>query len=1097
MSVNAEILADSPVAYWPLNGSLNDQSGNGHLLVRTAGEFTWTYGMLWGGAFSTTASLGTGDWTIRATVNIGAYSYWGGWVIGDGDGGGGHSWPTGAGFAWVRGGMGGPWLALTTSAAEAKYVPDKGYSPIGNRLIEVTAVCAGGTVEMWVDGVLLGSGAGDSATGATLVLEQWDSGCARGQIAVFDYALSPWRVNVQTLGTPELGDTPQAVADAMEADGAVGVWTVPAGDGDELVDQTGTSGNGTAGGGGFTSPAQQTPAGFVVDGTTPTWNLPVALDAAAFTIEFLFYASAQDLVTDPFTVGDPGGDRISVGHYGSPDFEAHYDAVIGSDFVSWTGPTDPVIDGVLVPRVHHVAVTWWWDGTTGELTLVVDGVVRDQQPVTGAHSGLTSLDVAATYAGQGGGTIAVYDSVLTPAQLADRYLLLVPAMLPACVVDTFDRADGPLGNSSLQSKPWADIAGVSAITGNAATSSRVSYLADTHTGTGMLVRGAEATVTDGGVSGVANVGIVGVDLFVGARLDFALGQVSLVQSSGDGSWAEVNGSPVNAPVDVSSGSALLRFQIDDGPVETEFGTGWSLSAWVDGVPAVIARGVPISDDLSEPIVAFGTDGGTVEYLAALEPAGLGQDPQVDQAGGLEFRFDAFDGVLLGSSPQPPQTGGLLAPADPVLDPPIVYLGSSAQGPQVGGVRVVWTNGPPPPPPPPGEPVVWEGVGEPPADLQVAGYPKRTGVSCQPRMNGAGTGSFTCVPPGPALGTVISYVSGGGPVFTGYADQITTIKRDQAEEAGQLVTVTTPDMLSIDWSETVVWPDFGAFEPIRVGSPPQDDREFGWPMNGILTDEQEADLVPSVGNDPARYGTPREVLPIPDNFPDSTARWMWPTSPDNDSQPQGWCFFRVPFGSWPGKYACFLNAWDYAKMWIDGAPIGEVTTPGQTVRVDVQLDWDFHLLAIAAYNESGPAGVMASVMMISNGLNAPVMNSRGGWKALAYPEKTLRAPIGKVLRRLVAEASARGAPAGGWSCAFSDDADSRGRAWPGKDLIVQRTGQTYWDVLNQAAESHIDFHASPASKTLYAYVKDQGAGSVGQPWPEMVHAESLAFEVGGR
>lgn len=63
--------------------------------------------------------------------------------------------------------------------------------------------------------------------------------------------------------------------------------------------------------------------------------------------------------------------------------------------------------------------------------------------------------------------------------------------------------------------------------------------------------------------------------------------------------------------------------------------------------------------------------------------------------------------------------------------------------------------------------------------------------------------------------------------------------------------------------------------------------------------------------------------------------------------------------------------------------------------------------------------------------------------------------------------------------------------------MQRTGQTYWDVLNQAAESHIDFHAPPASKTLYAYVKDQGAGSVGQPWPEMVHAESLAFEVGGR
>ena len=1097
MAINAEILADGPVAYWPLSGSLEDVSGNGHHLVRTAGEYEWFYGMLSGGAFSTTADLGTGDWTIRATVNIGYYSGQGGWVIGDGASGGGLIPPTGAGLAWVRsGGMGQPWEGLFTSGGltgfgGADWQPPAYYSPVENRLVEAVAICAGGTVELWIDGELVGSGSGDAATGSPLVLEDWDAGTGRrGQIAVFNYALSPFRANVHTFGAPALGDTAQAVADAMEADGAVGVWTVPGGDGDAIVDQTGTSGDATlAAGTGWVSPQQgnNETAGFLID-AAGTWELPVTLDTTAFTVEFSFVAAPGPLV-DGFVIGDIAGTHLRAAMHGAPTFGAVYSATVGAETVSWTGPLDDDL------RTHQVAMTW---DVAGDLTLVVDGVARDAAAVTGAHTPDPVLVVSSSWPSQQGANIAVYDVELSEAQLLDHYLLLTPALLPACVVDDFDRADGALGNSSLQGLPWANVAGTSAIAGNAAVADRIAFLADTHGAdpTGLIL-GVEATVTDGGVGGVATIGLWSATWasFLGARLDFGSGEVAIAESSGDGSWFQLHAA---VPVDVSSGTALLRFQLG----EIEPGSGEAereMSVWVDGVPCVL--GITIADTAVNPAApAIATEaGGTIEHLAVLEPDGLGQAAQDGQAGGLQFRFDAFDGVELGSSTQGPQVGGLMAPDDIDRHGGPVYLGSSPGVAQVGGIRTIWTNGTPATPPV-GEPFVWGGVGAPPADLTVAGYPRRTAASCRPTMNGAGSGSFTVVPPGPALGDVIVYHSGGGPVFSGYADRITTVERDQAEEAGQLVTVSTPCLLSIDWTETVVWPDFGAFEPIRLGAPPQDDREFGWPMNGILTPEQEADLVPSVANDDSLYGTPDEVLPIPSDWPDSTARWMWDTSPDTPSQPQGWCYFRVPFGSWPGRYAVFLNAWDYAKMWIDGALIAEVTTPGQTVRFDVDFDWDYHLLAIAAYNEQGPAGVMCSVMQHhadGSGLAQPAMNSRDGWKVLAYPEQSLRAPVGKVIRRLVREAAARGAPAGDWTCAFTDEADSRGRPWDQDLLLVQRTGQTMWDVLNQAAESLVDFHQGPAGKTLYLYKKDQGAGAVSQPWAPTVHAESLATEVSGR
>ena len=726
--------------------------------------------------------------------------------------------------------------------------------------------------------------------------------------------------------------------------------------------------------------------------------------------------------------------------------------------------------------------------------------------MTGTVTPAAAVAIESGHTSQAWSGLAVYDVELTAGQVASHAAHVIPPLLRDVVVDTFDRADGPIGNTSLLNEAWTVWSGTPVVASNEATggSAHVQGIPGP--------RGVVASVAGGG-TGQAVLGVVAMsttdnDLRLwGCVADWGAGTVNTVTN-----WQPGDSLPSGTAVTLGA-TAEIRFQIDQAVHPDPITTEWYGSVWVDGalvIPLTLLPSMPA--DLSGTRVGFWVDGGaSIVWLDALEGfSELGQ-PSTPQTGGLEFRFWPFDGVQLGFSQQNPQQGGLQPPPDPVRDSRPVFLGASPTVPQRGGIHAIWTNGTPTPPPP-DTPVYWDGVGQPPSQLQVNGWAQRLNASCTPTANAAGSGSLTTLPPGPALGAVLTFSSGGAAVFTGYADQVTTVVADPGEEASQTVTANAVDLLSIDWQETVVWPDFGAFEPIRLGAPPQDDREWGWPMNGLLDDQSVAGIVPSFGNDPARWGTPDEVLPIPSDWPDSTARWMWDITPDWTAQPQGWVYFQVPFGTWPGRHAIFLNAWDYAKCWVDGALVAEVTTPGQTVRFDVDFDWDFHLVAIAAYNEGGPAGVMFSCMKHStdgsgllatgngSGLDAPAMNSRGGWKCLPYPEHSLRGSTGYVLRRLVREASARGAPAGQWTCSFTDEADSNGAAWPDDDnTVVTKTGQTYWDVLNMLAEDRIDFAMSPGGRTLYVYRKGTSAGSVAQPWPHAVPqgAEQLSMEVSGR
>jgi len=661
--------------------------------------------------------------------------------------------------------------------------------------------------------------------------------------------------------------------------------------------------------------------------------------------------------------------------------------------------------------------------------------------------------------------------------------------------DDFDRADGPLGTATPQGENWSDEYGTWAIDTNRAAATSIGpdaavAVLPPPSGAELAPAAAEITITlPTGMAWLA--GIVPTANFAGNGPAVAVddsGQVFLGEMASGlfTSW-DLWGS-----VDVTPGDHVLGVELVWAD-EIAIVDAWWDATWIGQLSMPWAT----APDLG--VALFTTDD-----TARFDDLGVGYPPldmpsvlrRAAAVGGVVAWVVDPPGVMfLPSAPRRTAVvGGVMPPLLPSDLGPI-FAPSVLRRPVLGGVHHTWSNTPTIPPLP------WDPgyqFGPPVADLEVVGY-TRVSASARPQLNDAGSGSFSTLPPGPDRGDQIAFRSGGSTVFTGYADLVTTVVADQGEEASQLVTVECPGMLGIDWGETIVYPDIAAYEPERTGQPAQDDRVWGWPMNGLIS--PDVTWTTSVGGDNTRYGTAREIFPLPADVPDNTPEWMWTTEVDTKQSPRGWSYFRRPFGAFPGPHSLFVCAYDWARVWIDGVPIATVEQAGTTRRVDFDLDWDYHLCAVEAFNAGGKAGVWLSLLRRDPDLfGGTSLRSGAGWKAIERPTVTMRATVGKVLRRLVSEARARGASAGEWTCAFSDTADSAGRPWPtGGDVpvITTRVGSTYMDVLRQMGEALIDFHAHPATKTLYAREKDTGGTSVAMPWTHTVDADSIVTGIGGR
>lgn len=777
----------------------------------------------------------------------------------------------------------------------------------------------------------------------------------------------------------------------------------------------------------------------------------------------------------------------------------------------------PIDEGL----IHHVVARW--DRT--DLVLFIGGVEAGSIPCAHAWVGVGS---AAGDINLSDGApimhVAFYETALSDARILAHFEAapLTPALPPpdpvvGAVIDDFDRPDAPTLGTSSSNFIWSMYSGVwSVVSSQAVPTSAGTY-------------GATLAKLDVGGEPASIVG-ASVTVIVPASTDWEFALGARTQSDGTGIYGFVNGSgqiglksrgggpgstmtwqQQSTGHDVSPGSHTLGVVIKD-PVFSPFETPeWEVEVYWDGQLTDWHNTTSMHRVNGTSFAMHaGLAGQTALAVDNLEivrlPIYVPSVPAPELTGGVEnWILDPANVIFVPSVSAPSLDGGVqpwpTQPTEPIYPPsvPAPVL--------IGGVHHTWSDTPPAEIPPrprwPGDPTPpWPPgyqYGPPTSELGVSGFPYRTSASCQPQLNDAGSGSFTTYGPGPSLGQTITYTSGGGAVFLGVADEITSVIADAGEEASQLVTVTTPGKLAVDWGDTVVYPDFGAGDPIRTGQPPQDDRIWGWPMNGL--NDPALTWTTSVGGDNTRYGTEREIFALPDNWPDNKAQWMWTSKVDIKDQPEGWCFFRMPFGLFPGTYSLFVCAYDYAKVYIDGALVATIEQGGTTQRVDLDFDWDYHLIAIEAYAlGGGVAGVLVSLLQRhAASFGGTPCYSRGGWKALERPTVSMRATVGKVLLRLVEEAGARGAPAGNWSCGFSEESDSAGNPWPkGEDapLITTKVGSTYWDILQQFSESMIDFYAAPGSSTLLAFVKDEGGSSSSIPWTHTVDADSIAATLSG-
>ena len=375
----------------------------------------------------------------------------------------------------------------------------------------------------------------------------------------------------------------------------------------------------------------------------------------------------------------------------------------------------------------------------------------------------------------------------------------------------------------------------------------------------------------------------------------------------------------------------------------------------------------------------------------------------------------------------------------------------------------------------------------------------TAASCQPRMNQQGSGQFTCRE-APALGQTVAFTVAGQRQMTGIVTEYEAHEVAPGEEHDQNFDVTCVSRIS-EWSHVVVLPDFGAQDINRLGPPNQDIRVFDWTMNGLGNEqfgESAATIIPSTSVDMI---VAQEAFkhPIPDVWPDADARWMWVTDP-LAAAPTGWCLFRVVTPArWAGMSVDFwLAASSYADLWVDGVPVATCDQPYVSQKIRLNIDTDWHLVTIKAYNANGGyPGVLFSMMPVEEATSGyygqAIMNSRSGWKSVAYPDRkrTFISTPGQVMKRLLYEANKRGATSvAGWDVSFGNLFDSAGRPWDRKEAIQVDVGKTYYDTLLQLAEDIVDWAEDPGSKLLHMWKKGEGSGRTTLvPWTDGVDLDA--------
>lgn len=346
---------------------------------------------------------------------------------------------------------------------------------------------------------------------------------------------------------------------------------------------------------------------------------------------------------------------------------------------------------------------------------------------------------------------------------------------------------------------------------------------------------------------------------------------------------------------------------------------------------------------------------------------------------------------------------------------------------------------------------------------------------------AGSGSFTIDNEDPlydlvALDDVVRFVLHGRAVFGILVDEIVSKTIDENEEIAQTTTFSGPGVLSM-LEEALVYPSRG------VGVLPfQEDRAFNWTTPDYQDEFYWPSAVEVCSITTAMSSWPQ--LPFGDGFPTDFTdmpKVLWNSTDAFTAVDIGETRARVGYIATGGALIYFV-ADDLGQLYFDGQLIIDCE-PGfssvYTAKIP-DVTPGFHTVAVYCGNGPGrvespgpnPAGFAVAIFPCdSNGeatSGTPDLISDSSWKLLSYVPPPGVSP-GEVMLTCIDEAQARGCYLE-ITCAFDRDYDSAGNPWPRYADIATKVGTDTMQFFRQMSETYCELWMSPATLTLYAWVK---------------------------
>jgi hypothetical protein len=324
-----------------------------------------------------------------------------------------------------------------------------------------------------------------------------------------------------------------------------------------------------------------------------------------------------------------------------------------------------------------------------------------------------------------------------------------------------------------------------------------------------------------------------------------------------------------------------------------------------------------------------------------------------------------------------------------------------------------------------------------------------------------------------------------------------------EEVGHLTVVESQGQLA-DWQRATVQPELGyltnPYSSARVfnfASPYYDDTDWDTPFEQFRQDE---------------YGVPPNLLfGWPIDWPDPTIYWIWPTEKEEDEEVDpGIALFRgVATVANSGLHRACLAGDNRHRTWFDGIKILEYNEEHATQGWDKTYDLDVpasvgdHVIGAMVENIPGPVNNAGFLFGLwenagSDGLGAKILESNDAdWKCLLDPDPWPGFTVGHVLRILLEEVQAlTPARLDGWSLSCTDTDDTDDNPFPVIPELVVQVGDSLHKVLEQFAESYIDFDVDITTKTLHVWVKGMRGTTSSVVFDPGVNATELDRDEGG-